>query len=188
MSLTAKPLALDGVLLITPVVRSDSRGSFFEAWHADRYAELGLPTTFVQDNVSRSSYGTLRGMHLQEPFGQGKLVQALEGEILDVAIDVRVGSPTFGRWVGARLSAANQHQIYVPVGFAHGFCVVSPTAIVTYKCTTFYHPAAEMSVAWNDPSVGIEWPVDQPLLSEKDAKAPRLGDIPGDRLPRWRGE
>src|SRR5690606_18736040 len=165
---------------------ADARGFFLESWHQARYAEAGLPP-FVQDNVSRSSRGTLRGLHAQEPFGQGKLVQVLDGEVFDVAVDIRVGSPTFGRWAGEFLSAANHRQIYIPPGFAHGFCVTSERAIFAYKCTEFYHPETEFSIAWNDPDLNIAWPVDAPIVSQKDARAARLKDIARDRLPSFRG-
>lgn len=179
------PTVLDGVVLIEPAAFADERGFFLESWHRARYAEVGVPLDFVQDNVSRSQQGTLRGLHLQEPYGQGKLVQVLEGEVFDVAVDVRLGSPTFGCWVGERLSASNHRQIYIPPGFAHGFCVVSPSALFAYKCTEFYHPETEFGIAWNDPDLGITWPTTSPILSKKDAGAPTLGAIPAVRLPRW---
>lgn len=179
------PTALDGVVLIEPAVFSDARGFFVESWHQARYAELGVPPVFVQDNVSRSQQGTLRGLHLQEPYGQGKLVQVLDGEVFDVAVDVRVGSPTFGQWVGEHLSAENHRQIYIPPGFAHGFCVVSPSALFAYKCTESYHPETEFAIAWNDPDLAITWPTIHPILSKKDAAASMLADVPSDRLPRW---
>jgi dTDP-4-dehydrorhamnose 3,5-epimerase len=128
----------------------------------------------------------LRGLHLQEPFGQGKLVQVLDGDVFDVAVDVRVGSPSFGHWVGERLSSDNHRQLYIPPGFAHGFCVVSESALLLYKCTELYHPETEISVAWNDPALAIDWPVANPVLSQKDAAAKNLADIPKERLPRHR--
>ena len=176
---------LDGVLLIEPRVFEDERGFFFESWSAQRYAELGLPERFVQDNVSRSRRGTLRGLHMQSPpFGQGKLVYVLEGEVFDVAVDVRVGSPTFGQWVGETLSAQNHRQMYVPPGFAHGFCVVSEQALFAYKCTEVYAPEAEISVLWNDPAIGVEWPIPDPVLSKRDAAGTPFAAVPHDRLPR----
>lgn len=178
---------LEGVLLIEPAVFGDVRGFFFESWHRHRYAEAGVPADFVQDNVSRSGRGTLRGLHLQQPFGQGKLVQVLEGEVFDVAVDVRVGSPTFGAWVGERLSAENHRQLYIPPGMAHGFCVMSEHALFSYKCTEVYRPDAELSIAWNDPEIGIEWPMQSPVLSARDGKAPPFSAVPRARLPRWRG-
>lgn len=174
-----------GVLLIEPNVFQDDRGYFFESWSERRYAELGVGAHFVQDNVSRSRLGTLRGLHLQlDPMAQGKLVQVLEGEVFDVAVDVRVDSPTFGQWVGETLSAQNRLQIYIPPGFAHGFCVTSEFASFSYKCTQYYAPGSEQSVLWNDPEIGIAWPIEAPLLSPKDAAAPRLNAIARDRLPR----
>jgi len=175
------------VLLIEPKVFGDHRGFFVETWSARRYAEAGLPATFVQDNLSSSTVGTVRGLHFQHPDDQGKLVMAMTGEIFDVAVDVRVGSPTFGRWAGARLSGENKHQLWVPPGLAHGFCVLSESAVVSYKCTEYYARDSELAVLWNDPDVGIEWPVGRDaILSEKDAAAPRLRDIPKERLPAWR--
>jgi dTDP-4-dehydrorhamnose 3,5-epimerase len=179
---------LDGVVVIEPRVFEDERGYFFETWSAQRYAELGVPAQFVQDNVSRSRRGTLRGLHLQSPpHAQGKLVFALEGEVFDVAVDVRVGSPTFGRSISQTLSAQNRRQMYVPPGFAHGFCVVSEEALFAYKCTTYYTPAAEVSVLWNDPEIGIAWPIDSPVLSKRDAAGTPLRDVAHERLPRWSG-
>jgi dTDP-4-dehydrorhamnose 3,5-epimerase len=177
---------LKAVLLIEPSVFGDTRGYFFETYHKDRYAAAGVPRDFVQDNVSRSTKGILRGLHLQEPFGQGKLVQVLDGEIFDVAVDVRFGSPHFGQWVGERLSGENHRQLFIPAGFAHGFCVLSETALLNYKCTELYHPETEISIAWNDPALAIGWPVSDPQLSKKDAAAVRLQDIPKQRLPRYR--
>jgi dTDP-4-dehydrorhamnose 3,5-epimerase len=177
---------LKPVLLIEPQVFGDARGYFFETWHKDRYAAAGVPRDFVQDNVSRSAHGILRGLHLQEPFGQGKLVQVLDGEIFDVAVDVRFGSPNFGHWVGERLSAENHRQLFIPAGFAHGFCVLSETALLNYKCTELYHPETEISIRWNDPTLAITWPITDPVLSKKDAAGCLLHDIPKQRLPRFR--
>jgi dTDP-4-dehydrorhamnose 3,5-epimerase len=181
-----EPTRLNAVLRIEPQVFGDARGFFFETWHRERYAHSGLPKDFVQDNVSRSAHGILRGLHLQEPFGQGKLVQVLEGEVFDVAVDVRHGSPSFGHWVGERLSGENHRQLYIPPGFAHGFCVISESALLSYKCTELYHPETELSVAWNDPALAIDWPIRDPLLSKKDAAALKLAEIPKERLPRYR--
>jgi dTDP-4-dehydrorhamnose 3,5-epimerase len=181
-----EPTQLNAVLRIEPNVFGDARGYFFETWQRERYHAAGIPRDFVQDNVSRSQRGILRGLHLQEPFGQGKLVQVLDGEVFDVAVDVRHGSPSFGHWVGETLSSENHRQLYVPPGFAHGFCVTSPHALLSYKCTEMYHPETELSVLWNDPALGIAWPVQDPLLSKKDAAALRLADIPKERLPRYR--
>lgn len=186
MAIRIIPTVLEGVVLIEPQVFADDRGFFLESWHAARYADAGLPSAFVQDNVSRSEQGILRGLHAQEPFGQGKLVQVLEGEVFDVAVDIRVGSPTFGRWAGEFLSAKNHRQIYIPPGFAHGFCVTSASAIFAYKCTDFYHPETEFSIAWNDPDLNIAWPISQPRVSQKDSTAARLCDVPPGRLPQWR--
>jgi dTDP-4-dehydrorhamnose 3,5-epimerase len=169
---------LPGVLLLEPRSFEDARGSFMELFHAGRYAEVGIPTTFVQDNLSRSVRGALRGLHFQEPHGQGKLVQVLAGAVHDVVVDVRRGSPTFGRWMATELSADNRHQLWVPPGFAHGFCVLSESADFFYKCTDVYAPASERSILWNDPDLGIPWPLSSPLLSPKDAAAPRLKDAP----------
>ncbi|MEN8260163.1 MAG: dTDP-4-dehydrorhamnose 3,5-epimerase [Pseudomonadota bacterium] len=177
---------LEGVALIEPDVFGDGRGFFMESWNRQRYADVGLEMDFVQDNVSFSVCGTLRGLHYQEPHSQGKLVQVLLGEVFDVAVDIRQGSPTFGRWVGVTLSSANRRQFYVPPGFAHGFCVNSGEALFSYKCTDYYHPEAEFGIAWNDPDLDIEWPVKEPLLSAKDRSAPRLSDVPVDRLPAFR--
>lgn len=179
------PTKLHGVVIVEPDVFADPRGFFLETWSHRRYSEAGLPQVFVQDNLSRSSKGILRGLHLQHPFGQGKLVQVMYGEVFDVAVDVRVGSPTFGQWVGTTLSGENHRQIYIPPGFAHGFCVVSDDALFSYKCTELYHRDSELGVIWNDPDVGIEWPIVDPQLSKKDAVFPRLAEIPEDRLPHW---
>lgn len=177
------PGALAGVLVIEPRVFGDARGFFFESWHEQRYREAGIPGPFVQDNVSRSQRGVLRGLHIQHPRGQGKLVQVLEGEVYDVAVDLRADSPTFGRYEGVTLSAENKRQFWIPPGFAHGFCVTSESALFAYKCTELYAPEHEFSVAWNDPDIGIPWPLAEPSLSPKDAAAPRLRDIPRNRLP-----
>lgn len=178
--------ALPGVLLIELQIFADARGSFMETWRWDRYEEQGIPVRFVQDNVSFSLHGVLRGLHFQNPHGQGKLIQALQGEIFDVAVDIRVGSPTFGHWVSVTLSQDNRRQLYVPEGFAHGFCVVSQTAVVSYKCTDVYHPPSEGGILWNDPDLNIAWPIAHPLLSPKDAAFPPLREIAQERLPRYR--
>ncbi len=168
---------LKGVFLIKPTVHGDDRGFFMETYHADKFAEFGLPTHFVQDNHSRSSKGILRGLHLQFPGWQGKLVRVIHGEVFDVAVDVRKESPSFGRWFGAYLSDENKHQLYVPEGFAHGFCVTSDSADVVYKCTSVYNPSEEFSLSWNDPQIGIEWPIENPVLSAKDQNAMSLDDL-----------
>jgi dTDP-4-dehydrorhamnose 3,5-epimerase len=177
------PTAIPEILILEPDVHIDGRGFFLETYHADRYREHGIPGPFVQDNHSRSLAGTLRGLHLQLRRPQGKLIRVIEGEILDVAVDVRRGSPTFGRWVSAALTAENFKQIYIPPGFAHGFCVVSAIAQVEYKCTDVYDPSSELGVAWNDPALAIRWPVTQPLLSPRDANHPTLAELT-DRLPQ----
>ena len=175
--LATRRTAIEGVVLIEPRVFRDPRGCFHEVWHGARYEAAGLPGLFVQDNVSWSRRNVLRGLHVQHPHSQGKLVHVLDGEVFDVAVDVRKGSPTFGRWFGCRLSADNGHQVYIAPGLAHGFCVLSASAVVSYKCTEYYHPEAELTIAWNDPEIGIEWPVDEPVLSAKDAGAQRLAEL-----------
>lgn len=165
---------LPGVLIIEPRVFRDERGFFLETYHARKYAEAGLEATFVQDNHSRSRKDTLRGLHFQRQRPQGKLVRAIQGEIFDVAADIDPASPTYGQWVGVYLSADNFRQIYVPPGYAHGFCVVSEIAEVEYKCTDFYDPADEGGVMWNDPVLAIEWPTASPVLSGRDQAHPPL--------------
>lgn len=178
---------LPGLVVIDPDVFGDARGFFLETWAQHRYAEAGVPEVFVQDNLSKSRAGVLRGLHLQHPFGQGKLVQVLQGEVFDVAVDVRVGSPSFGQWYGCHLSADNHRQMYIPPGFAHGFAVLADDTLFAYKCTEAYHRETELGVAWNDPAIGIEWPLQDPVLSAKDAAYPRLSEIPEDELPRFEG-
>ena len=169
---------LDGVLLITPDVFGDERGFFMETYNEAKAMEAGLSEKFVQDNHSRSAKGVLRGLHFQYPQWQGKLVRTIAGEIYDVAVDIREGSETFGQWFGCYLSSENKQQLYVPAGFAHGFCVTSDFADVAYKCTSLYEPAQDAGVLWNDPDIGIDWPVESPILSEKDVNAPRLSELP----------
>ena len=154
-----------------------------EAWHAGRYREHGLPDRFVQSNLSRSGRGVIRGLHYQHPQAQGKLVSVLEGRAFDVAVDIRRGSPSFGQWAGVELSAANKRQMYVPEGFAHGFCVLGDVALLSYLCTTEYRAEYDAAVAWDDPDIGIRWPLEDGRLSGKDAAAPRLADIDEERLP-----
>lgn len=178
------PLSLPEVLRIEPDVFGDDRGFFMETWSKPKYEGAGIAEPFVQDNLSRSCRGVIRGLHLQNPHAQGKLIHAIVGEIFDVAVDVRVGSPTFGRWVGETLSSRNKHQLYIPPGFAHGFCVVSEDAVVAYKATDVYHPEAEVGVVWNDPDIGVQWPVAEAIVSDKDRRHPKLRDIPAERLPR----
>jgi dTDP-4-dehydrorhamnose 3,5-epimerase len=177
--------SLPGVVLVEPDVHKDSRGFFLETWHDRKYAEAGIAGPFVQDNHSRSAQGTLRGLHTQIRRPQGKLVRAVSGEMLDVAVDVRRGSPCFGRWVGFVLSGENFRQLFIPPGFAHGFCVLSERVDVEYKCTDFYDGQDELTIAWNDPQIGIDWPIAQPLLSARDAAAPPLSAI-AERLPLYR--
>lgn len=179
---------LPGVVIVEPRVFGDSRGYFLETWQQQRYVEAGIPGHFVQDNLASSVRGVLRGLHIQHPHAQGKLVQVLRGDVFDVAVDVRLGSPHFGRWVGEVLSADNHRQLYVPEGFAHGYCVLSADALFVYKCTDFYHPETQFSIRWDDPDLAIAWPLGEPpSLAEKDREAPRLRDVPEERLPPYRG-
>jgi dTDP-4-dehydrorhamnose 3,5-epimerase len=167
---------LPGVLVVEPEVHRDARGYFLESFHAEKYQALGIAGPFVQDNHSLSVAGTIRGLHLQVLQPQAKLVRTIEGTVFDVAVDVRRGSPTFGRWVSVVLSAENFRQLYIPEGYAHGFAVLSPTAQVEYKCTDFYDPTCEVGIAWNDPAIGIRWPVETPVLSDRDRHHPVLAD------------
>jgi dTDP-4-dehydrorhamnose 3,5-epimerase len=176
---------LPGVVVLEPAVYGDERGFFMETWNRRRYEGFGVPTDFVQDNLSYSKKGVLRGLHFQNPNAQGKLVSVLQGEVFDVAVDVRLGSPNFGEWVGVALSAENKRQLYVPEDFAHGFLVTSETALFSYKCTDYYNPRAEHSLLWNDPGLGIDWPLKSPMLSAKDGSGPRLEEIPTEKLPRY---
>jgi dTDP-4-dehydrorhamnose 3,5-epimerase len=180
--------SLPGVLLIRPEVHGDSRGFFYESFHRDKFAELGILDAFVQDNHSKSCQNTLRGLHYQLEHPQAKLCRAISGEVLDVVLDIRAGSPHFGRWITAVLSAENRQQIYIPPGFAHGFAVLSPTAEFLYKCSDFYYPEDEYGIAWNDPELRIAWTVNQPLLSAKDRKHPRLREVAPELLPRYRAD
>jgi len=174
---------LDGVLLVEPDVFGDHRGFFMEVYQRGRYREAGIPPDFVQDNISFSVARTLRGLHFQHPHDQAKLVYVLRGEIFDVAVDIRIGSSTFGKWTGVRLSADNHHQLFIPAGFAHGFCVLSENALFGYKCSDTYFPQAESGICWNDPDLGIDWPVKDPILSDRDQRYPQLKDVDADRLP-----
>lgn len=173
---------LPGVLLLEPRVFRDERGFFLETWNRERYAEVGINQPFVQDNLSSSQRNVLRGLHFQNPSSQAKLVTTVWGAVFDVAVDLREDSPTFGEWVGVELTAENMRQLYIPEGFAHGFVVLSETALFSYKCTALYSPVHERSLRWNDPDVGIEWPIDVPILSEKDGRAPLLRDVPAEHL------
>jgi dTDP-4-dehydrorhamnose 3,5-epimerase len=164
-------------VVVEPDVHRDARGFFLETYHREKYAAGGITAAFVQDNHSRSGRGTLRGLHAQVRRPQGKLVRVVEGEIYDVALDIRRASPTFGRSVGMRISGEDFRQLWIPPGFAHGFCVLSEVAHVEYKCTAPYDPADEVSILWNDPDLGIAWPIRDPMVSAKDSGAPRLRDI-----------
>ena len=179
------PTALPGVLIIEPDVFRDERGFFLETYRLERYAEHGIAAPFVQDNHSRSRRGILRGLHAQLEPAQGKLVRAIAGEILDVAVDIRVGSPSFGQHVAVALSGENFRQLWIPPFFAHGFQVVSETAEVEYKCTEPYRPKGELAIAWDDPELAIPWPLREPILSSRDGAAPRLAAL-RDELPRFR--
>ena len=174
---------LPGVLIIEPKVFPDARGFFVETYQKERYQAMGISPEFVQDNLSFSTKGVLRGVHSQNPHPQGKLVQVLQGAVWDVAVDIRRHSPHFGRWTAVTLTGDAKNQFYIPAGFAHGFCVLSDTALFAYKCTDFYFPGNEVGFRWDDPEVGIRWPVADPVLSPKDAALPRLRDVPADRLP-----
>ena len=177
-----EPAPLAGVVVVKPDVHRDARGFFLETWHLEKYAAAGIRGPFVQDNHSHSTHGTLRGLHAQIRHPQGKLVRAVSGRMYDVAVDIRRGSPGFGRWFGVELSGENFRQLWIPPGFAHGFCVLSDEVDVEYKCTDVYDPGGEITIAWNDPAIGIAWPVSEPVLSAKDAAAPRLAEL-ADRLP-----
>lgn len=179
--MTVEETSLPGVLRVHTDVYADDRGAFMETYHAERYADAGIDATFVQDNISRSATGVLRGLHLQNPHPQGKLICVLAGTVYDVVVDVRRTSETFGQWMGTMLDAWSG-QLYVPAGYAHGFVVTNGPALFSYKCTDVYAPDAELSIHWNDPDLGIQWPVDEPIVSEKDAAAPRLRDIDPERL------
>src|SRR3954452_20175599 len=170
------------VVIIEPKVFGDPRGFFLEAFQSQRYAEVGIKRPFVQDNLSRSTFGVLRGLHIQNPNTQGKLVTVLRGRVLDVAVDVRIGSPTFARHVAVELNEDNRRQLWVPRGFAHGFATLSETADFFYKCDEYYSPKDEISIRWNDPAIGIDWGLADPSLSPKDADAPLLSDV--SNLPR----
>jgi dTDP-4-dehydrorhamnose 3,5-epimerase len=175
--------SLPGVLVIEPTTHPDDRGAFFESWERDRYAEHGLPTEWRQDNAVESKRGVLRGMHFQHPNPQHKLVYVLVGEIFDVAVDVRFGSPTFGKWFGTNLSAGNRRQLSVPPGFAHGYQVLSERSVVIYKCSHRYDPASERGLRWNDPAIAIDWPIAPTIIAPRDAAAPLLADYAPETLP-----
>jgi dTDP-4-dehydrorhamnose 3,5-epimerase len=175
---------LKGLLLFEPKVFSDPRGFFMETWNQRRYADAGLKADFVQDNISISRRGALRGLHCQNPSPQGKLVSVLQGAVFDVAVDIRQSSSTFGKWHGVELSSENKRQFFIPPGFAHGFVVLSETAMFHYKCTDFYAPKDELTILWDDPELGINWPIKNPTVSDKDTKGLRLKDVPRERLFR----
>ena len=185
MALNIKQLKIPGVFLIEPPCFTDRRGFFMETFHREKYAAAGLDRDFVQDNHSHSKKGVLRGLHYQLKQAQGKLIYAVSGTIFDVAVDIRKGSPTFGQWTGAELSAENHRQIYVPEGFAHGFVVLSDCADVIYKCTALYAPGDEYGILWSDPDIGIGWPIEMPILSAKDLENPALIKVPRHHLPEW---
>ena len=176
---------LPGCLVLEPQVFGDERGFFYESFNQDKLGAAGLSPHFVQGNVSRSTRGVLRGLHFQNPKGQGKLVSVLEGEVWDVAVDVRRGSPQFGRWTGVLLSAENKRHFWIPEGFAHGFVALSEQALFTYLCTATYDRDADAGIRWDDPALGIEWPIAAPSLSHKDARLPTLADLPPERLPLY---
>jgi dTDP-4-dehydrorhamnose 3,5-epimerase len=175
---------LAGLFLIEPVIAADERGAFFEAYQQDRYAAMGIAVDFVQDNHSRSRGGTIRGLHYQVAPGQAKLVRVARGAIVDVVVDIRPRSSTFGEWEAFELDDRLNRQLYVPIGFAHGFCVTSDVADVVYKVSSNYSPDTERGIAWNDPAVNIRWPVDEPILSGRDRSNPTLSEV-SDELPRW---
>ncbi len=174
-----------GALILEPQVFGDARGFFYESYNKAKWIEACIDVDFVQSNVSRSARGVLRGLHYQWPNPQGKLVSVLEGEVFDVAVDIRRGSPTFGQSVGVMLTADNHRHFWVPEGFAHGFCVLSEFATFTYQCTALYDPKADAGIRWNDAALGIDWPISAPLLSDKDGKTPLLQDVPPERLPTY---
>jgi dTDP-4-dehydrorhamnose 3,5-epimerase len=182
------PTAIPEVIEIEPDIYSDRRGFLMETYQKERYEHCGILTSFVQDNLSYSVQGTLRGLHYQNPHCQTKLVQVLKGEIFDAVVDIRQGSPSFGRWVGVQLSEKDMHQLFIPEGFAHGFCVLSEMALVYYKCSDFYWPQCEGGVVWSDPDLNINWPVRNPLISDKDSRYPFLRDVPVEHLPAYERE
>jgi dTDP-4-dehydrorhamnose 3,5-epimerase len=178
--------ALPGVVIVEPQVFGDERGFFMETFHQARYGNFDIHASLVQDNLSLSKKGVLRGLHFQHPMAQGKLIQVLKGEVFDVAVDIRLGSPTFAKWVSVTLSSGNKRQVYIPPGFAHGFLVTSDEALFAYKCTEYYCPETESAICWNDPDIGIDWPIDNPTLSRKDSALPTLKDIDKSRLPPYK--
>ena len=185
MTLKCTEKSIPEVLLIEPMVFKDDLGFFLESYHWQKYLGTGMDKPFVQDNHSHSCRGTLRGLHYQLKHPQGKLVYVIRGEVFDVAVDIRRGSPTFGQWSGIILSEKNKNQLFIPEGFAHGLCIISETADVVYKCTDLYAPGDEYGILWSDPLIGIDWPVENPVLSKKDAESPRLMDVPEELLPLY---
>jgi dTDP-4-dehydrorhamnose 3,5-epimerase len=183
MKIIATPI--DGLLVIEPKIFKDKRGFFMETYNRQKYEAAGITETFVQDNLSYSKKKTVRGLHFQIRRSQAKLVQAVAGEIFDVAVDLRPASTTFGKWTGARLSDKNGHQMYIPKGFAHGFCVLSEFALFYYKCSDFYAPDDEGGIIWSDQDIGIEWPVENPIISEKDKQYPNLANLAAEQLPSF---
>ncbi len=177
--------SLPGVYELRPAIHRDSRGSFLETYHYAKFIDLGVKDTFLQDNHSISARGTLRGLHYQLLHAQAKLCRVIEGEALDVAVDIRVGSPHFGKWTSVRLSAKAQNQIYIPVGFAHGFLSITETVQFLYKCSDYYAPSDEYGILWNDPALAIDWGTHSPVLSQKDANNPKLADVKPEFLPRY---
>ncbi|HKP67084.1 MAG TPA: dTDP-4-dehydrorhamnose 3,5-epimerase [Casimicrobiaceae bacterium] len=177
--------SLPDCVVIEPAVHGDARGYFYESWNARAFAEAGLDLRFVQTNVSRSARGVVRGLHYQWPNPQGKLVSVVEGEVYDVAVDIRVGSPTFGHWVAAILSADNKRHFWIPEGFAHGFAVLSENATFFYQCTALYDRTTDAGIRWNDARIAIDWPIAQPVLSDKDQKTPFLDEVAREKLPAY---
>jgi len=175
--------SLPGVVIIEPRIFEDKRGFFTETYHRDRYMDVGINEIFVQDNLSHSIHGILRGLHYQLRHSQAKLIQVVRGAIFDVSVDIRQGSPCFSQWIGVHVSDENKRQVFLPKGFAHGFCVLSEEADVIYKCSDFYAPDDEEGILWSDPDIGIDWPITDPLLSDKDSNYPCLRDVPPERLP-----
>ncbi|MCK4958956.1 MAG: dTDP-4-dehydrorhamnose 3,5-epimerase [Planctomycetes bacterium] len=175
---------LPGVIIFEPKVFTDGRGCFIETWSKQRYEDAGINVSFVQDNISYSAKGVLRGLHYQHPHQQGKLIKVIRGEVFDVAVDIRLDSATFGKWTSVTISEDNHRQIYIPPGFAHGFCVLSDEAIFSYKCTDYYNGPCEGGVRWDDPDIGIDWPITAPSVSPKDAALTKFSEISEDKLPR----
>ena len=171
------PTSIPDVILVKPMVIKDSRGYFMESYHVEKFKQGGIHCTFVQDNLAKSSKNTLRGLHFQVEYSQAKLLRCMKGEVFDVAVDLRKDSPFYGQWVGEELSEVNKYQLFIPKGFAHGYYVLSESAEISYKCSVIYHSEDEQGIAWNDPTIGIEWPGDNPILSERDQKLPLLKDF-----------